>query len=302
MKISKFYLYVIFAGIMSGTIIFGGQVFVNAGLSIAQISIIPFLIVSFILLPFVLWRKKSHFVGNNMPLLIFYGAISAFTVICQYSGLILGLPIAVITLLLYSQPLWTTLIARFFLKEKILRNELIACFLVILGVFLLTNFRAGHYSLFSILIALAGGLGLSGWIITGSILSKKGNDPVNSQFSSALFQIIFLLLALAIFNRAITDKNFTDLSFTFSPILWLAIVLYGAIPIAIGQVAYLEGVKKVKAVDAGIIMLLEPVVGTLLAAIFLHQPITLGIIVGGALILIANYLVIINHTNKERML
>jgi drug/metabolite transporter (DMT)-like permease len=55
------------------------------------------------------------------------------------------------------------------------------------------------------------------------------------------------------------------------------------------------GTKKVPTVDAGIIMLLEPVVGSILAIIFLNQALTLNIIIGGIIILLANYLTIRKH-------
>jgi drug/metabolite transporter (DMT)-like permease len=50
--------------------------------------------------------------------------------------------------------------------------------------------------------------------------------------------------------------------------------------------------KKVPSSEAGVILLLEPVSGALLAAFFLHQPLTLNILLGGGLILFSNYLVV----------
>ena len=73
---------------------------------------------------------------------------------------------------------------------------------------------------------------------------------------------------------------------------WFAIAIFGVYAELFNNLLYLKGVEKVPAIKAGIIMLLEPIVGAILAAIFLHQPITIGIIIGGALILVANYLVI----------
>jgi drug/metabolite transporter (DMT)-like permease len=51
-------------------------------------------------------------------------------------------------------------------------------------------------------------------------------------------------------------------------------------------------VKKVPTIEAGIILLIEPISGALLATIFLGQQITLNIVIGGFLILLANYLVL----------
>jgi drug/metabolite transporter (DMT)-like permease len=53
-----------------------------------------------------------------------------------------------------------------------------------------------------------------------------------------------------------------------------------------------KGLQKIQASVAGVILLLEPISATILAAIFFNQLITFNIIMGGILILISNYLVI----------
>ncbi|MBU0626896.1 EamA family transporter [Patescibacteria group bacterium] len=51
--------------------------------------------------------------------------------ITQFGGLYFHVPVAVIVLLLYTQPLWTIVFGRLFFRERIKRYHLIACVLVL---------------------------------------------------------------------------------------------------------------------------------------------------------------------------
>lgn len=288
----KEYFYLIIAGILSGLIVFGGQVFANKGFSAAEVSIIPFALSALILLPVILIKKIYSL--SNFWLLILYGIVGAGTIVGQYSSLYFGIPVAIVVLLLYSQPLWTTLICRFGLKEKVVLKEIIACILVLLGILILVNpFRTVvHFNLIGLILALIGGVSLSGWIIIGSILSKKGNQPINSQFFGVTFSVILLLVLFPLLNHLRLSPSLIAFSLHWSFSIWIWLILFSIFAVTLNQVIYLYGVKKVSAVDAGIIMLLEPITGAILAALFLGQPLTFNIILGGILILVANYLVI----------
>ncbi|MCL5407237.1 MAG: DMT family transporter [Patescibacteria group bacterium] len=290
----KEYLFVILAGILSGLIVFGGQIFANKGLSALEISIIPFALGALTLLPLILLKKDYLLKKNIFWLMVLYGAVGAGTIIGQYTSLFFGIPVAIVVLLLYSQPLWTTLICRFGLKEKVVIREIIACIIVLIGILILINpFKAiGHYNLIGLVLALIGGLSLSGWIIVGSILSKKGSHPISSQFFGVTFSVILLSIFIPFSNYLGLPQSLIAFHLNLPLMTWFWLVIFSIFAVTISQVSYLYGVKKIASVDAGIIMLLEPVVGAILAALFLGQVITLNILVGGILILIANYLVI----------
>ncbi|MFA6492772.1 MAG: EamA family transporter [Patescibacteria group bacterium] len=288
------YLYIIIAGILSGIIVFGGQVFANKGLSALEISVIPFAISGLMLLPFVLLKKEFRAKKGILALLILYGIVSAVTIVGQYFSLYFGIPVAIVVLLLYVQPLWTTLICKFGFKEKISRREIFACSIVLLGVSILVNpFRSfGSYNIIGLILATLGGISLSGWIITGSVLSKKGNSPISSQFFGVSFTVLLLVLLMPFLKNLGLSQSLISFDLNFSKIVWLWLVVFSIFAITINQILYLQGVKKVSAVDAGIIMLLEPIVGAILASLFLHQILSVNIVIGGILILVANYMVI----------
>jgi DME family drug/metabolite transporter len=69
-------------------------------------------------------------------------------------------------------------------------------------------------------------------------------------------------------------------------------LVFGFIAGVIPHLLFYRGMQKIHASTAGIMLLLEPVGATLLAAILFSQPIGLNILSGGGLILLSNYLII----------
>ncbi len=292
----KSYIYVALCGILSGFLVFGGQIFINLGLSVYEISIIPYLMVAILLLPFIIYSKKYRPKGN--PLIwILYGVASGLTILAQYAALILGVPVAMVVLLLYTQPLWTLLISKIFFKEDINKRSIFACFLVFIGVVVLVNpfGVTGIRSLTGVLIALAGGLTLSGWVVLGSFTSKKNNHPISIKFTETTISMIFMLLILPLLLIFTKNPALTSLSLIWSAKIYVYLVIYAIFAILLNHMFYFVGMKKVPTVSGGVILLLEPVVAAILSVIFLKQAMTINLILGGILILIANYLVIKSH-------
>lgn len=294
------HLFVMASGILSGFIVFGGKIFSDMGLSLFEISFLLCIFAVPLLLPFILLRKESAFKKEMLPYWLLFALAATLTVLCQFGAVVLGVPVAIVVLLLYTQPLWTTLFSKFFLKENVRKIEAIACALVIAGtVFVANPFDAALYTnWFGLLVALAGGLCLSFWIITGSIASKKKGDPIATVFFEKAFSIVFLLALFPILTFFTRDPKIVSFSFNWPLQIWGLILAYTIFAEVINHLCYVKGTQKVSTADAGIIMLLEPVAGAILAAVFLSQALTATTIFGGALILAANYLVV-TQQNKQ---
>lgn len=299
--ISKEYIFVMLAGILSGIIVFAGKIFADMGLSMYEISILPIILALVIFTPYVIWKKKTIPNKGLWPLLIVRGLISAAAVATQFAAVILGAPVAIVVLLLYTQPLWTLFITKLFLNEKVTALKVFASLIVLPGVVILANpFGISEKAdLPGIIVALAGGLFLSLWIISGSVVSKRGNDPENTFFITMILMLIFYAVLYPLISLLNLGPEFTNFSFNWPLKIWEYILMFVLLTKIANHLFYLYGVKKVPTVDAGVIMLLEPVSGALLAALFLSEPITKNIIIGGAFILIANYLVLKKTTKSE---
>lgn len=290
----KEYLFVILTGILSGFIVFGGQVFFNLGLSLFQVSFIPQVLIVLMLLPFIALNKNLRPKISNGWLWALYGIATAVTVFAQYGAVALGVSVAIVVLLLYTQPLWTIIISRIFLKEKLTKINVLACILVLAGMVILVNpFQGSQIKSFAgIILALIGGLTLSLWVIIGSVISRRKVPPVTIKFLNASLTIVFFLLIYPLLITFTKDPAIIKFSFNMPLVVWLGLIIFTLFVEVISHILYFKGVKKVPTIDAGIILLLEPITGAILATLFLGQALTLNIIIGGALILLANYLII----------
>jgi DME family drug/metabolite transporter len=287
------YLFVVIAGILSGLIVFGVQIFANLGLSLYQISVFH-AIFMLILLPFVLFKKECRIKRGMLKFFLIFGFLSSLTNFTEFGPIILGVPVAVVILLLYTQPLWTTILGRILLKEEITRNKILAVLLVLAGITILVNPFTESFTLniIGISLALMGGVLFSTWVIFGRVSGIKRYHPITTQFGRYVFMLIFLLMSYPIITLFIKDASIINLSVSLPAEIWLYLLLFTVFAITIPHLLYFQGAKRIPASDAGIILLLEPVSASVLAMLFLQQPITLNILFGGALILISNYLVL----------
>lgn len=298
-KISKYYWALILAGIISGTVVLGGKLLSNAGLSLYQISVLPAVLVTIFFLPLIVFNKDYRLKKGTFSTILLFGIIVSLLTLAQFGSVILGAPVAIAVLLLYTQPLWTVLFSKLILKEKLNKNSILACIIVILGMVILINpFALEQISSWpGILIALVGGILLSGWVVVGSFASKKLIQPISLIFHSRLVMLLILALSYPIIWQISHDPKLISSPFSLNPSLIIWLIVFALVSSIFNNIFYLYGVKKVATVDAGIIMLLEPVSAAILAAIVLHQTITLPIVIGGVLILVANYLVISKSEN-----
>jgi drug/metabolite transporter, DME family len=289
----KGYSFVAFAGIFFRVIIFGGQIFTNIGLSLFELSTLPYIFSLVFLFPFII-QKKFWVNKKDFSVLIIFGLIEVFATIFQFAGLILGASVAVVVLLLYAQPLWTTIISYFFLKEKINKWHIISCILVLFGVLFLVNplDLFNSKSFFGIIAALLGGIFLSLWVVFGSISSKRKINAISIKFYVGVISLVLLFLFFPIISLFFSAPNITSFSLTWPLWVWVALAGYNLFAITLGHILYFTGSNYIPTVSSGILLLLEPVVGVLLSVVFLSQPLTSSILAGGVLILLGNFIII----------
>lgn len=289
---NKEYIYIIITGILYGTLVFGGQIFVDFGLSLYELSMFTF-VFGILLLPFI-FKKEKRPRKTSMALFLLLGLFGALTTLSQFGALILGIPVAIVVLLLYTQPLWTIIFGRIFLNEKINRNKISALFFVLFGVTILVNpFEISNIgNIHGIILALLGGICLSGWVICGRKSGIEKEHFITTTFVYMMACLFFLIISYPIVSFFISDPAMIRVSFNQPILIWALLFFFVLISEIMPSALFFKGVQKVSASDAGIILLLEPVSASVLATVFLKQPLSLNILIGGALILISNYIII----------
>lgn len=127
-------------------------------------------------------RKGISIWGNNKKLLIVRGAMGSFALICVYYA-ITTLPLAEATILQYTHPVFTALLAFLLLGEKVQRSTIICIALCILGLFIIISPEVyfdgpKHLPMFSVVIALLGAAGSSVAYVIVKHLSHSEDSSV----------------------------------------------------------------------------------------------------------------------------
>jgi len=289
------YWYLIIAGILYGIIAPGGQFLLDRGFSLYEISFYRSLLVFVILLPVVLIRPGRFMLNRDkIPFYALYGLIGGLLELFLFTGIALGVPVALTVLLLYTQPVWTIFIGRLILGERLSRVKIVSALLGLAGlVILLKSWETGSAgSLYGIAAALAAGVLLSLWVILGKRSAMLDQHYITTTFGWSGFASVWLLLLLPVMDFLIADKGLLRLSLGLTPADWAYLAAFAVLGGALPHLLFYRSLERLTASVAGIILLLEPVSATIIAWAFFSQKIGLYIFIGGAFILLSNYLII----------
>jgi len=294
------HLKILVAAILYGYIIVGGRLLSNAGLSLIEISFLPLVFVAAIIIVIRPSTVKAVFLPHRLFFFAVFGLIGALLQITQYAGIVLGVPVAIVAMLLYLQPVWTVILSRLVLQEPVTPRKLLSLILAMAGaVILLDPFTgSGGRSLTGLIIAFIAGWVLAAWVLWAKRSGEmEGVSPVVCLTGYSLFTSLFLILILAVDVVFIGTGWLGELQ----PQSWagnvIAICSVSILAYLVPGILFFWGIGGVAASVAGILLMLEPVSATFLAAIWFREPITSNIWIGGLLILIANGL-IVTRTEK----
>lgn len=251
-------------------------------------------IAALILAPITLIRKWKEFRSisrNSWFLMILSGVLLA----CHFATWITSLEktsVASSVVIVTTTPLWAALFSPIFLKEKITRYILIGLVIALIGGIIvglnqfcsieqgkitcqLLGSFASRSNLVGNLLALAGAIFASGYIMTGRAVRKTVSLEIYIFLVYGIAALVLVILVLA------THKPFVG----FSKDTYFYLVLLALIPQLLGHSTYNWALKYLSAVFVSIGLLGEPIGSAILAMIFLKEIPTIFEIVGGVLIL-----------------
>lgn len=290
----KEYSWLIISGIFYGTITAGGQFFVNLGLSLYEITF--YRILSVLVLTTIIVLLKPHLLINKkqVPFFILYGLVGALLGLSMFGSLIYGVPVSIVALLLYTQPVWTTILGKYALDEPITTRKIVSVLTGIVAITVLfyswninfTGSKAG------IILSLAGGFLLSIWIIMGRKSGISNIHFVSTIFGWKIFTILWLIILYPLFNLLTSDPLIVNLRFTLPASYVFYFFIFGLIGGLLPHTLFYKSVTRINASEAGIILLLEPLSASIIAIFLFDQYLTIQTIVGGLLILASNYILL----------
>ncbi len=196
-------------------------------------------------------------------------------------------------LLLYTAPLYILLIAPVLLKEKPDGKSLAALIISLLGIVIVvgpenldfsqTGLESGY--LFGVLMGLFAGFFYACIIMTSRYLRDEYSG-LEQLFISTGVTLVFLIPFVWQASMASLIENLPVLLFL------------GVMITSLGSILYFTGLVHVRAQNASIISLLEPVSTIFFAYLILKDPISVETLIGCLLILSSSFLVSLGEESK----
>jgi drug/metabolite transporter (DMT)-like permease len=227
----------------------------------------------------------------------------SLSVIAYLSSIALGTPVAVAVTLSYLQPMFSVILARFFLREGITPVKVVAVTASILGASVVSGLwqvfgAVTSINIVGVILATMNGFFYSVYIIVGRLSgSSKSYHFATTMFYSFLFGTLWAGPLWLLMSLLINEPIVTGFVLNMPVDAWILILMliFFATVTPYGLLAM--GLRKVKASIAGIILLVEPVSVMIMGVLILNQPLTPWDLAGATLILSATVLVSL----EERM-
>jgi drug/metabolite transporter (DMT)-like permease len=273
-----------------GTVTVGGEFFRQLGLSLYEVSLYPLAITFLIVFPFSM--KKYATRREMLPFFVSYGFIGALVQLLQFGGIVLGVPIATVSFLLYMQPIWTTLLGKLLLRERITLHKGLAVVLATCGVLVLIQGEGVRGDVSGIFSAILGGVFLALWVIWGRKSGLRRQHYLTATAGWSGSSSAWLLVLWPLFFVMTRNPAMSRLSLSFPLRYWIFLTVFAVVAGVLPSLLFFRGLQTVPASTAGIILLLEPVTASLMAALFFKQPLGLHTVSGGSLILLSNFLLL----------
>ncbi len=238
-----------------------GIIFYRMGLALVILFMV--LLISGNLDKIKLKEKKKY--------LLIFGLLQLATMLAYFVS-ILNTSVSVAVLLLYTAPVYVTVLSPLLLKENSTKKGVIALILAIAGVVLIVDPEKLDFARsIGILAGIATGLSYAFQIMTSKYISDIYTGYSQAFWSFFIATFILLPWGLAPANVVIDNLPFLLLLAIFPTILSISL--------------YFNGLKKVRAQNASILGLIEPASAVFLAMLILGEKISIPVITGGALIL-----------------
>lgn len=276
---------VFLSALLFGLVHPGSKLVMEMGLSLLPFCFLYVAIRLLVQIP-VVWTKKSWKIESRHQLfvLVSLGVVGALLQVTEFCGIYNGLPVGVVSFLVYTHPIWTVLLSKFINKEEISRSSVIKLVVAVFGVLFITGYRGEAASLLMI-VPLAAGFFIALWISLSNKASKIGCSPNTISFYYDAFA--FLILGLALVNSSASNINeaMSFLSHLHTLLLMIGYsILVGYLP----NFLFYKGSKTVSTQVAGFTLLLEPVISTSVSHLAWTEAMSGTFLIGALLILSTN--------------
>ncbi|GAC1398298.1 MAG: DMT family transporter [Ktedonobacteraceae bacterium] len=265
--------------------------FVLHDISVNMLNALRICIASVILIPFLLVKRKEiHLTWHDVPQLLLL-ALTGFVInkILEYDGLALTTA-SDVALLISSETVFTAAFAWLLLRERFRLLRVSMMLLGLVGVYLIVErsfiptIPAGGsvWRIFGDLLVVLALIFEAFYTIRGKALLVKHSPLL--VISAAIVGSTIFWLPLA---------GWEIFSFGWHPLSvlgWLSLGWMALVVTVFGYLAWFQGLAKVDGSSAAVTLFIQPLIGTALAVVLLHEQLTPITLTGGILIVLSVFL------------
>lgn len=295
---TKGYILVLCAGILWGSIGFFVRKLNGLGVDTELTAFMRIFCAWIILIPLLMGMSlksgRNYFKISKKGLLqcLIMGIVTQAFFNLSYSGCINSVGVAMGSVLLYTAPIFVSILSRLLFKEEINARKGISLVINILGCFIMVT--GGDLSVLKVSgIGILLGIGAGFFYAMVTILGKFTSDEVDP-FTMVFYNFLFGWISLALISNPIPKiAAVSDLHF------WLLAFGYGLIPTVGSYLFYMNGISHdVELSRVPIIASVEPIIATIIGLLVFGENITLVNALGLVIVLFS--IVLMNSGRKEK--
>ncbi len=215
---------------------------------------------------------------GKKPYLLLFSILQVATMLAYFVA-IFKASVSVAVLLLYTAPVYVTVLSPMLLKEKWTKTGIIALVIATAGILLIVDPGKIDFSVryLGMLAGIVSGIAYAFQIMTSKYIGDTYSGYVQAFWSFVIGSLILLPVILFVPEYR-SPLNIISLNLAY-------LILLAIFPTILAVSLYFNGLSKVRAANASILGLIEPLSAVILAVIILRESISVLEITGGALIL-----------------
>ena len=286
-------LLILLAGVLWGSMGLFVRRLGAAGFSSLQITAgrLLFSAVSFWILLLFRPPEERSIRLRDLPLFLGLGLVSVlFFTVCYFSAIEL-MPLSTAAILLYTAPIWVTLLSALLFRDRLTLPGLLALAMAFGGCVLVSGVRGGGLTPRGLLLGLGAGLGYGLYSIFGSVALRRYSPYTVTAWG-------FLIAAAGACCICRPGEAIATLLAAPSPVGTALFFVFTALFTAVAPyLCYTLGLRTVRPGSAAIFATVEPVVASLLGVLVFHETLTPGALCG--ILLVLGAVVLLSLTKKE---
>ncbi|MCT4619289.1 MAG: DMT family transporter [Marinisporobacter sp.] len=293
-KMKKIYgvIYSMISAVLFGIQAILAKIAYNNGVSTTNLLIFKFFFGAVMLFSYILVKNIDFKINRKQwNRLVFLGisgyGLTAFLLFFSYQYVSVGLA----TVLHFIYPMVVAFLAFILYKEKLKIDKTVALILSVVGIYFLVGDGHLHLNMKGVSLALISGISYAIYMVG---VANKLFDDVNNYVMTFYLSVVatIFVISLGIINNSILFP------INKSGIIMGLIIAF--ISSVIAPMLLLEGIRIIGPSNAAILSTFEPIIGTVLGILILHESFTTKIAIGSILILISVVLVTIANKNEEK--